>query len=40
VFGILERGAVAASVVKRFRGPERLFVVRSSRGGIRVTMSR
>jgi 4-diphosphocytidyl-2-C-methyl-D-erythritol kinase len=40
VFGILEPGSVAASVVDGFRGPERLFVVRSARGGIRVTTSR
>jgi len=40
VFGILETGSAVDSVVTRFRGPERLFFVRSVQGGVRVTMQR
>jgi len=37
VFGILEPGSAVDSVVTRFRGNERLFVVRSVLGGVRVS---
>ena len=37
VFGILGPGSAGNSVVTRFRGNERLFVVRSVAGGVRVT---